>query len=447
MAFFSFLAESGSVIAHTFRALRGKNYRLFFIGQGISLIGTWMQQAALGWLIYRLTNSPFWLGALGFANQFPIFVVAPFGGVLADRWDRRRALIAIQTLEMVQAGVLAAFVLSGRITPEWILILTLVSGVLSAFEIPTRQAYVVEMVEHPSDLSNAIALNSTLFNSARLIGPVVAGVIIAVMGEGVCFLVNALSFLAVVGSLWAMRTPRKKSAPSEAPIWTDLRAGVVYAYHFLPIRATLVLLAVMSLIGTQPSVLMPLFAKDILHGDAHTQGLLLGASGLGATIGVLYLASRRSVLGLGRVIVTGGALFGVGLMGFALSSVLTLSLAAMLLSGFGLITLYAASNTVLQTIVDEDKRGRVMSLYSMAFVGAAPLGSLLVGWLASRAGAPVTLFASGLFCVAGSLYSLRLLPLLWKDVKPVYIRKGILPEIAQAVSAATEPSAPVKNKV
>jgi MFS family permease len=413
---------------NAFRALSQRNYRLFFIGQGISLIGTWMQNIALSWLVYRMTNSVFLLGIVGFAAQIPTFFLAPFTGVLADRWNRHRMIVMTQSLAMVQAFILAILTLTGIIGVWHIIALALLLGTINAFDTPIRQAFVVEMVERHDMLGNAIALNSFLFNGARLVGPSIAGVLIGLVGEGMCFLINALSFLLVIFALLAMKIkPRRHDAPRRH-ILHELKEGYQYAAGFAPIRSILLLIALVSLIGTPYTTLMPVFAKDIFHGGPYTLGFLMAASGSGALIGAIYLASRKSVLGLGRMITIAASLFGTGLIAFSLSRIFWLSVLFLFVIGFGMISQMASSNTVLQTIVEDDKRGRIMSFYAMAFMGTMPFGSFLSGSLASRIGTPKTLLIGGLICILGSIMFARQLPKLRPLVRSIYVKKGIISE-------------------
>jgi MFS family permease len=427
------------------RALAYRNYRLFFLGQGVSLIGTWMTRVATGWLIFRLSgNDPaMMLGIVGFAGQVPTFFLAPFAGVLVDRANRHRLLIGTQVLSLLQSALLAVVAFRGEpgMATIWqIIVLAVFQGVINAVDMPTRQAFLVEMVEQPADLPNAIALNSSLVNGARLIGPAAAGVLIALTGEAWCFVVDALSYVAVVAALLAMRVATPKREVRKAPLWSRLAEGLAYAFGFAPIRALLLLLALVSFMGMPYTVLLPIFAADVLGGGPFTLGLLSGATGVGALAGALYLASRRTVLGLGRVIVVATLLFGLGLIGFSVSTSLWLSLLLLIMAGFGMMVQLAASNTILQTIVDEDKRGRVMSFYSMAFLGMAPFGSLFAGALAGSVGAAGTVVIGGIACIAGALlfaFNLRWLRLL---VRPVYARLGILPEVATGMQSASEPA-------
>lgn len=412
-----------------FRALRHRNYRIFFYGQSISLIGTWIQQIALSWLVYRMTNSAFLLGVVGFSTQIATFILAPFAGVVADRHHRHRLLVLTQGAAMIQASVLAVLVLTGLITVWQIILLGFVLGCINAFDIPVRQSFTVEMIDEPEDLSNAIALNSSMVNAARLIGPSVGGALIAFIGEGYCFLLNAVSYIAVLASLYIMKIPHKNNRGRYKSVWRELKEGFHYTFDFMPIRTILLLLSLISLIAGGAQVLMPVFARDIFHGGARTLGFLMASSGLGALIGAIYLASRKSVLGLGKVMVASSLLFGAGLIAVALSSMMILSMGFLLFSGFGMMVQMAASNTVLQTMVEEDKRGRVMSFYTMAFMGLAPFGSLMAGGLAYRFGAPSVLLVGGILAIAGAVLFALQLPRLRELVRPVYIRKGILNEM------------------
>jgi MFS family permease len=438
-------SKTATGLTSIIRALRHRNFRLFFGGQGISLIGTWMQRIALSWLVYRLTNSPFLLGFVGFAGQIPTFLLAPFAGVLADRWNRQRIIILTQTVAMIQALVLSLLVLTETVMIWHIILLSVLLGIINAFDMPTRQSFIVEMVEEKEDLANAIALNSSMVNSARLLGPSIAGILVAAVGEGICFLLNGISYLAVIGALLAMKIKPKNLKPQSSRVWYGLKEGFTYASAFAPIRAILLLLGLVSLMGMPYIVLMPVFAKDVLHGGPHVLGFLMGASGVGALVGAFYLASRRTVLGLGRMIALAASTFGLGLIAFSLSRVLWLSLSLMLMTGFGQMVQMASSNTVLQTIVDDDKRGRIMSFYTMAFMGMAPFGSLFAGSLASSIGAPSTLFIGGITCLMGSAFFAHRLPALRKMVRPIYVRMGIIPEIASGIHSATELTTPDRH--
>jgi MFS family permease len=429
-----------------FRALSHRNYKLFFSGQSISLIGTWMTRIATSWLVYRLTGSALLLGVVGFAGQIPSFVLSPFAGVLVDRWNRHRLLVTTQVLALIQSLVLAILTLTGVIKIWHVIALSIFQGLINAFDMPARQAFLVEMVTRREDLANAIALNSSMVNAARLLGPSIGGVVIAAVGEGWCFMADAISYLAVIASLLVMTiTPRTVSLTKDAKIFEQLREGWVYATRFAPIRDVLILLALVSLVGMPYTVLMPVFANDILHGGPSTLGWLMAASGVGALAGALLLAARRSVLGLGKYIPLTAAAFGVGLIAFSFTRVTWLALLLMMLTGLGFMVQMAASNTVLQTIVDEDKRGRVMSFYTMAFMGTAPFGSLLAGSVADRIGAPHTLLFGGIGCVLGAFWFATSLPALRRDVRPIYRKIGILPEVAQGIHQTSELSIPPES--
>jgi MFS family permease len=418
-------------LAFMLRALRRRNYRLFFTGQSVSLIGTWMTRIATSWLVYRLTNSELLLGVVGFVGQIPSFLLAPVAGVLVDRWNRHRLLVATQALAMAQSLAMAVLTLTGAVKIWHIIALSAFQGVINAFDMPARQAFVVEMIDKPDDLSNAIALNSSMVNAARLLGPSLAGVIIAAVGEGWCFMLDGVSYLAVIASLLLMTLPRAVAARiEEENLFQQFREGWNYIVGFTPIRNILLLLALVSLVGMPYTVLMPVFANEILGGGPYTFGWLMAASGMGALIGALFLAARKTVLGLGKFIpVTAGA-FGAGLIAFSFSRSLWLSLLLMVVTGLGFMAQMAISNTLLQTIVDEDKRGRVMSFYTAAAMGTTPFGSLLAGAMAARIGAPHTLLISGICCVAGALWFARTLPSLRHEVRPIYVKMGILPQVA-----------------
>jgi MFS family permease len=411
------------------RALRHRNYRLFFGGQSVSLVGTWMTRVATAWLVYRLTDSAWMLGVVSFAGQIPTFLLAPFAGVPVDRWDRHRVLVLTQVLALIQSALLAAFTLTGTITVAHIVVLAIFQGLVNAVDMPARQSFLVEMIEAREDLANAIALNSSMVNAARLVGPSLAGLVIAAVGEGWCFLIDAVSYLPVLASLLAMRLRARAARPAPGRVWSELREGLRYAAGFAPIRALLMLLALASLMGMPYMVLMPVIASEVLHGGPNTLGVLMASSGLGALGGALYLASRRSVLGLGRVTAGASFAFGVGLVAFSRSHWLALSLPLLVLTGAAMMMQMAATNTLLQTLVDEDKRGRVMSFYAMAFFGTIPLGSLVAGGLAHRIGTPDTLLAGGIACALGALFFLRRLPELRRAARPVYVRLGLLQAI------------------
>jgi MFS family permease len=409
------------------RALGSRNYRLFFEGQTVSLIGTWMTRVATSWLVYRLTHSPFLLVMASFASQIPILFLTPLSGVWVDRWNRHRTLVVTQVLSMLQSFVLAALALSGIIQVWEIIALALMQGAINAFDMPARQSFVVQMIERREDLGNAIALNSSMVNGARLIGPAVAGMVIAAVGEGYCFLIDGFSYVAVIASLLAMRVASPLTHSARRTLSAELREGWEYVAESAPIRAVLLYLTLVSLVGMPYTVLMPIFAASILHGGPHTLGFLMAAAGLGALAAALSLAMRRSVLGLGRVIVWSGSFFGAGLIGLGLSQTLWLSVAVVALAGFGMMRHLASSNTILQTIVADDKRGRVMAYYSMAFQGIAPFGSLAAGALAAKIGAPRTIMIGGAACLCGALWFALRLPVLRRALRPIYAELGILP--------------------
>ena len=419
------------------RALRHRNYRLFFGGQGISLIGTWMTRVATGWLVYRLTGSAFLLGLVSFASQIPILLLAPFAGVWVDRLNRHRVLVITQILSMLQSFALAILALAHIITVRDMILLNLFQGAVNAFDMPARQAFVIEMVEAPEDLGNAIALNSSLVNAARLVGPSIAGLIIAALGEGYCFLIDGFSYMAVIASLLAMTVAPKAIERARRSVTAELREGWDYVVGFRPIWSILVLLALISLVGMPYTTLMPIFAGKILHGGAHTLGFLMGAVGVGALAGAVKLAARPSVLGLGRLIPLTAAGFGAGIIVFSASHWFWLSMLFLVATGYCFMQQMASSNTVLQTIVEHEKRGRVMSFYAMAFQGVAPFGSLIAGAAASRIGAPKTLIIGGALCVlGGALFALQLRTLR-QLIRPIYQRIGIIPELATGIQAAS----------
>ncbi|HEX7792743.1 MAG TPA: MFS transporter [Vicinamibacterales bacterium] len=425
------------------RALKYRNYRLFFGGQVVSLIGTWITTTATSWLVYRLTGSALLLGVVGFAGQFPAFVAGPFAGIFVDRWNRHRLLVVTQTISMLQSFALAALVFSDHITLSAIVALSVVQGLVNAFDMPGRQAFLLTMVENRADLGNAIALNSSMVNLARLLGPSIAGAVIAATNEGWCFFIDGVSYLAVIVALLRMRIAAGAEARVERPhALQQFREGFSYAFGFKPIRSIILLLALVSLVGVPYSILMPVFATAVFGGGPHTLGLLMTASGCGALLGALWLAQRRTVIGLGRVISSTSALFGAGLILFSFTHVLWLALPCLTLAGFGFMVQMASSNTVIQTIVDDEKRGRVMSFYMMAFLGTAPFGSLIAGWLSQRIGAPNALRIGGLCCIGGAIWFASALPSIRKAVRPIYVRLGILPEVASGIANAAELTVP-----
>ena len=440
------MTKAGGKLRDMFRALRSRNYRLFFMGQGVSLIGTWMQQVALSWLVYRLTDSVFLLGAVTFSSQIPAFLLGPFAGVIADKFERRKVLLVTQVLSMLQASTLATLVLTDSIEIWHILALSAVLGTINAFDIATRQAFVVELVGKREDVSNAIALNSSMFNMARLVGPTVAGLIISAVGEGICLLINAMSYVAVLASLVLMHLKPFEPVKQERKAWQSLVDGFAYTFGFAPIRALILIVGLISLFGMPFMVLLPVFARDILQGGANTLGYLMGASGFGALTGAMFLAQRKSVVGLGKVIIYSMLLFGFALMAFSFSEIFLLSLVLMLFSGFGMIVTMASCNTLLQTIVDDDKRGRVMSLYATAFMGMAPVGSMLAGSVAEHIGVAYTLLGLGFLCVFSVIPFAVNRPKLRRMVQPIYERLGIVPEIATGLQSASNLTAPPEDR-
>jgi MFS family permease len=436
---------SGTRLASTTRALRHRNFRLFTLGQSLSVVGTWMQQVAVAWLVYRTTQSPFMLGLVAFVAQGPGFVIAPFAGVLADRFDRHRIVIVTQVIMMLQALALGTLVLTGGITMGWILLLMAVLGVTFGVDIPARQSLLVQLVDDRNDLPNAIALNSSMFNAARLVGPAVAGFAIAAIGEGWVIIVNGASYVFVIAALLSMRITPRDHLQQTGSMLRNLREGVHYALGMRPIRAVLMLVATVGLLGVPFTVLLPVIANDVLGGGARTLGLLTAATGLGALGGALFLASRSSVRGLGRIIVASAMTFGLSLVLLAFAGSLFFALPLLVFAGFGMMAQMASCNTVLQTLVDDDKRGRVMSFYTMAFLGTAPIGSLLAGTVAARIGAPWTIGLGGMACMAAAAAFGRRLPMLRRMVRPIYQRLGILPEVARGIQAATHQATPVAD--
>ena len=429
------------------RSLAHRNFRLFFIGQGMSLIGTWMQTTAMAWLVNRMTappgehpvGDPFWLTMVVFANQIPGLLLGPVSGVVTDRFRRRPILYATQTLMMLQAAALAWLAYTGAIQIWHLLTLGAFLGVVSTFDVTARQAFLTHMVGGKDDLANAIALNSSLFNGARLVGPALAGLLLGLgLSEGTCFLLNALSYVAVLYGLWAMRLHEVRPAAVTRG-WSNLVEGARYTFGSRPIRAILLLVAVVSLVATPYAALLPIFAVHNLQGGPGMLGLLTTAGGVGALAGALYMAARKSVLGLGRVIALAPAALGAGLIAFAFSTTVWLSLPALAVVGFSVMLQMASSNTILQTIVDEDKRGRVMSFYATAFLGLAPVGALSAGALAEAIGPEATVAGGGVICVLAAAAFAWQLPRMREYVRPIYRRIGILPAVAQGIQKASEP--------
>jgi MFS family permease len=398
-----------------------------------------MQRIAMPWLVYNMTGSTLLLGVVGFAGQIPTFLLSPVAGVLTDRWSRYRVLLVTQIISMIQASILAWLCLTGQIQIWHIVVLSIALGCINAFDVPSRHSFVIDMVEKKEDLGNAIALNSLMFNGARLIGPSIAGIMLASAGEGICFLINAISYIFVIISLMMMKLKISEVRKKGSDILKDLKEGLNYTFGFPPIKHIILLLGLVSLMGMSYTVLMPVFAKQILHGGSHIYGFLMGAAGFGALLGALFLASRESVLKLGRIVPAAAILFGAGLIVLSFSRNFPLSLILMVFIGLGVMLQAAASNTILQTITDDDKRGRVMSFYTMAIMGTAPFGSLMAGGLAKVIGTPNTILVGGIACIIGALFFLRKLPELRTIVRPIYVKMGIIPEVASGIQTASEP--------
>lgn len=397
-----------------FSSLSSRNYKLYFTGQGISLIGTWIQNIALSWLVYRLTGSVFLLGVIGFTSQIPSFVLTPFTGVLTDRYDRLKIMMIAQVLFMTQAFIMAFLILSGHIEVWHIIVLSLVFGIITAFDAPARQSLVIDLIDKPEDLPNAIALNSALFNGARLVGPAVAGMIIALVGEGICFLINALSFIAVIAALMQIRIKFKVPVASSEDFLKSFKDGFRYTFNSLPIRTLILMLATLSMAAFPFTVLMPAYAKEILSGSADTLGFLMSSLGVGALMGALYMAARKKMTGYPRIIAVNSSLLGISIILTSLSDKLLISMLVLPICGLSMILTLSSINTLLQTITEEGKRGRVMSFYAMALMGIQPIGNLLAGSIASGIGIPHTLLLGGVLTLAGGIW---------------FSRKKILPEL------------------
>jgi len=406
-------------MSYSWRALRHRNFKLFFAGQSISIVGTWMTKLATTWLVYRLTHSSLLLGIVGFAGLIPTFALAPFAGVWIERLNRRKLLVWTQAAAALQSLTMAALTLAHVITLWEIIALAIVQGLINAFDTPGRQIFLVQMVEDHNDLSNAIAINSSMANGARLIGPAIAGLVIAAFGEGGCFLIDGISYFAVIASLLLMHIKPLEIHRNNASMFEQMREGWQYVSTFRPVRTILLFSALVALMGYPYTVLLPIFAGQVLHGGAATLGWLTGASGIGALVSGLSLAVRKSAAGLTRMLQIAAAVLGGALILFGLSDRLWLSLVLMVFVGFGMMQVFSASNTVIQTLVPEDKRGRVMSYYVMALFGTAPFGSLLAGSLAHRIGSPHTVFVTGTFCIAASLWFTLELPKVHAVMRPV----------------------------
>ena len=418
-------------VPHFGRALRHRNYRLFITGQAVSLCGTWITSVATAWMVYRLTSSEAWLGAVAFASQAPTAVLAPVAGVWVDRWDRHRVLIVTQACALVQSALLAVFALTGTMTVAHLMVLGAVQGLINAFDVPARQSFVVQMIDDRADLANAIAINSSMVNATRLIGPTIGGVLISVVGEGWCFAIDAVSYVAVIASLLAMRLAPVAPRPRRGSVWAELADGVRYVRTTPIILVVLLLLALSSLLGMPYSSMMPAFAVERLGGGSNTLGLLVGASGLGALAAALYLAGRHSVVGLGGVLARATAAFGVSLVALAFVRSPWAAVPVLFVAGAGMMLQLAGTNTIIQSLVDEDKRGRVMSLYTLAFFGAAPIGALIVGGVASLIGTHVAIGLGGGACCVAAIVFRAGLPQLRAVSRPLYVAKGLLPPLAE----------------
>jgi MFS family permease len=410
------------------RALRHRNYRLFFLGQGISVIGTWLTRFATSWMAYRLTGSELLLGLVAFCGQAPTSVIAPLAGVLVDRWDRHRTIVVTQIAAMLQSAALAVFALTGTMTVWHLLALGTVQAVINGFDMPARQSFLRQMIEDRADLPNAIALNSSIVNSARLIGPVIAAVLVGLFGEGVCFALDAASYIAVIGSLLMMRVVKRPAPARRGHVLAELTEGMRYVWNLPLIRAVLLLLAVSSVLGGSYGTLLPVVAATTLRGGPHTLGVLMGAAGLGALTGALYLASRTTVIGLTGVIQRCAFSLGAGLVALELATTVWLAVPLLFVVGMAMMMQLAATNTLVQTLVEDGMLGRVISLYAVAFFGGAPIGALLQGALAHQIGAIHTLAIAGVLCIASALVFAYALPRLREISRPLYVRLGLLDE-------------------
>jgi MFS family permease len=435
------VAGGGGSIAFITRAFRYRNYRLFFGGQIVSHVGSWRYKKAMSWLVFQLTGSALLLGVIGFSSQVPSFLLTPVAGIFVDRWNRHRLLVATQAASMTISFILAALTLTQAITIPWLIAVSVLQGVVNAFDMPGRQTFVVSLIEDKADLGNAIALNSSMFNAARLVGPSVAGAIIALANEGWCFLIDGFSYLSVIAALLAMKVPPQPVLATHATPVRQFREGWQYAYGSRPILSVIALIALVCFAGAPYVTLMPLFAGEILRGGAYTLGFLMTAAGGGALLGALWLASRATTtIGeLSRNIVVAGAIFSFGLVGFAFSTREWLSLVLMVVVGFGLIVQIASSNTLVQTVVEDAKRGRVMSFFLMAYFGTTPFGSLAAGAISARIGAPLTLAIGGALCLAGVIAFAFRLPLMPEGPGDRYVdRSQTIPASTSTIAAARD---------
>jgi MFS family permease len=409
------------------RALRHRDFRLFYLGQGVSQIGTWLQLIATSWLVYRLSGSTFMLGLAAFAMQIPFLVLAPLAGVFVDRLERRRVLLVTNSLAALQALTMFIVVATGVVQPWHLVLGNLVLGIVNASDAPARQSILVELVGGKADLPNAIALNSIMMNSARFIGPLIGGALIAALGERWGFGINALTYLVMLGALTRMRFQAPPRVPDESGWLRQLAAGARYAYGFLPSRCALLLLSATSMTVGSYVALMPWFAREAFHGDSSTLGTLVGAAGVGAMSGMIYLAFRPDIRGLLRLIAWTSGMSGAALLLFSFASSLWMALPALYFVGMGMMLSAASTNTVLQSIVPDELRGRVAALYVMSFIGASPIGALVSGSIAERLGPPVTLAGCGIAALAAALIYASQLPAIRRAIRPVYEKLGIIP--------------------
>lgn len=419
-------APSAGVAQRLSRALRHRNYRLFVVGQSISVVGTWLTRFATAWMTYRLTGSALILGLVAFFGQAPTSFIAPFAGVFIDRWDRRRMLVLSQTAAAVQSAALAVFALTGTMTVWHLLVLGAMQAVINAFDLPTRQSLLRQMIDDRADLPNAIALNSSIVNGGRLIGPVIAAVLVDLFGEGICFAIDAASYLAVIASLLLMRVDKRPPRDGTGPVLAELTEGLRYVWNFPLVRAVLLLLAASSVLGGAYATLLPIVATTTLHGGPHTLGVLMGAAGAGALTGALYLASRTTVRGLPTVIQRCALSLGAGMIALELATTTVIAVPLLFLLGISMMVQLAATNTLCQSIVDDKMLGRVIGLYTVAFFGGTPLGALLEGTLADRIGAIHTLAIAGVLCIASALGFASALPRLRRVSRPHYVRLGLI---------------------
>jgi len=451
------MGKARSELASWARALRHSNYRLYFSGQIISLLGTWMQKVALMWLMWKLTDATFYVGLTVFAEQIPIFFISPVAGVMADWWSRKKILLWTQSLLMLQAILLAILAYTGVIQPWHIVVLSAWLGVVRATDVPARQAFVVQLIGDVNDLPNAIALGSMSFNTARLVGPSLAGLAIAGVkyfgGEAmpmtkqmaVCFAVNALTFVAVIWSISCIKAVQPEKRRKPRPVFEEIREGFAYAHNFKMIRMMLIMMGFMGLFGMTYHVMLPVFADKILKGGATQYGYLQSSVGLGAICGAIFMASRKSVVSLQARMMTAMALFGISLAATAANATAGMCAVTLAMMGFGVMVFNSSTNTILQTVVDDDKRGRVMSMYVLALNGAAPIGGLIAGYAADKIGVRWTMGACGAMVVAGAFVYWRQLPWLKAHARPIYIAKGILPEMEEVVEAAEPEESPVED--